>query len=76
VEGEGVHADLALCDAALEVLVDELDGVLDGDDVCVAALVDAVEERGEGGGLSGAGGAGDEDEAALVVGESPDGLGE
>jgi len=40
-----------------------LDGIFDGDDVGLALFVDPVYHRGEGGGLSRAGGAGDENEA-------------
>ena len=43
-----------------------LDGVFDGDDVVGAGLVEVGDHRGEGGGLAGANGAGDEDEAVMV----------
>ena len=66
-EGVGVGADFALDDDGLFVGVDELDGVLDGDDVLALGVVDVVHHGGEGGGLSGAGGSGDEDESAIVL---------
>ena len=53
----------------LLVAVDELDGFLDRDDVAVEVDVDVVEQRGERGGLAGAGGAGDEHEAGAHVAE-------
>jgi hypothetical protein len=56
VEAFGVVADLALVDQALLVLVHELDGVLDGDDVCRALAVDVVDHGGQRGGLPRAGG--------------------
>jgi hypothetical protein len=57
------------------MLVHELDGVLQGDDVEFVLLVELVEHGGQGGGLAGAGGAGDEDEAGLFLDHLPeDGL--
>ena len=61
--GGGIGADFALFDDGFFVAVDELDGVFDGDDVGGAGLVDVFDDGGEGGGFSGAGGAGDEDQA-------------
>ncbi len=66
-EGFGVASDLALFDEGGVVLVGEFDGVLERDDGAGAELGDALDEGGEGGGFSGAGDAGDEDEAALEV---------
>ena len=67
-EGAGVWADFALGDVAALGEVDDFDGVFDGDDVVGAGLVEVGDHRGEGGGLAGADGAGDENEA-VVVGE-------
>ena len=50
----------------------ELDGVFDGDDVFVALAVDLVQHRRQGGGLAGAGGAGDQDQAARTVAQLGD----
>jgi len=63
-----VRADFALRDVAAFGGLHDLDGVFDGDDVILARLVEPGDERGEGGGLAGADGAGDEDEA-VVIGE-------
>src|SRR5262249_2632575 len=62
----GVDFDFALVDEALLVAVQELDGVFDGDEGVGAVGVDAVDDGCESGGLAGTGGAGDEDEAALL----------
>ena len=56
----------------LPVGVEDLDRVLDRDDVLVARPVDVVDDRGERRRLAGAGGAGDEDEAAVLLGEPLD----
>ena len=76
LEGLGVEADLALVDDAALVDVDELDRVLDRDDVLVAVAVDLVEHRGEGRRLAGAGRARDEDQAAVLLGELRDAVGQ
>ena len=68
-EGRDVHPDLPLADGALLVLVEVLDGVLDGDDVLPAVGVDVVEHGGQRGRLAAPGRPGDEDEAALVEGD-------
>ena len=62
-----------LADDGAVVGVDELDGVLDGDDVAPLAPVDLVDEDGQGGGLAGAGGAGHQHEAVGKLGEVLDG---
>ena len=62
----GVDFDFALVDEAALVAVQEFDGVFDGDEVIGAVGVDAVDHGGERGGLTGTGGAGDEDQAALL----------
>ena len=62
-EARRVLADLALADHALVVLVDELDGVLDGDDVVVAVPVHEVDHGGERRRLARARDAGDQDQA-------------
>ena len=64
-----MDGDFALGDDALFVAVNEFDGFFDGDDVAAEVGIDVVEEGGEGGGLAGAGGAGDEDEAGAEVAE-------
>src|SRR4029453_623303 len=64
--------DLALVDDAAVVLMEDLDRILDRDDVLAARLVDVVDDRGERGGLSGAGRAGHEHEAAVLVGHRLD----
>ena len=72
LEGAGerlrVLADFALGDIATLGRLHDLDGILHGDDVIGARLVEIVDHRGERGGLAGADGAGDEDQA-VVVGE-------
>ena len=68
-EGAGVDADLALADARLVVVVEELDRVLDRDDVERLRPVQVPDHRGERRALAVAGGADDEDEAAIRLGE-------
>ena len=68
-ERRRVLADLALVDDAAPVLVEELDRILDGQDVLRARPVDPVDQRGERRRLAGAGGAGDEHEAARLLAE-------
>ena len=69
LEGGAVGPDLSLRDGGEAVLVDVLDGVLDGQDVHRTRLVDAVDDRGQGGRLSGAGRAGQEHKAPGQTGE-------
>ena len=66
-EGGHVHADLALVDDALAVLVEVLDGVLHRDDVQTRAPVDYVDHGGQRRGLPRAGRPGDEDQSARDV---------
>ena len=54
----------------------ELDGVLDGDDVMRAGLVDLVDDGGQRGGLARAGRPGDQDEAPRLVTERVEHLGQ
>ncbi|MBI2812998.1 MAG: hypothetical protein HYX71_01790 [Opitutae bacterium] len=68
-----MRADLALGDVAALGGLHDPEGILDGDDVVLALLVELGHHRGEGGGLAGAGGAGDEDEAVVVGEELADG---
>ena len=68
-EGRGLDGHLTLGDDALFVPVHEFDRFLDGDDVTAEVGIDVIEQGGERGGLAGAGGAGDEDEAAAHVAE-------
>ena len=64
-----VLADLALVDDAALVVVEELDRILDRDDVVGAGAVDLVDDRRERRGLTRAGRAGDEHEAARLGGQ-------
>src|SRR6266581_9730635 len=75
-EVRGVHFDFALVDEALLVAVQELDGVFDSDQVVGAVGVDAVDHGRQGGGLTGTGGSGDEDQAALLFANLVDDRGE
>ena len=70
-----VGADLALVDDALAVPVQELDRVLDREDVLGARVVDAVDQRGEGRRLAGAGRAGHEHEPARLLAQVVEALG-
>jgi hypothetical protein len=72
LEGHGVHADLALVDDRLLVEVQELQRVLDGHDVAPARAVDVVDHRGQGRGLARAGGAGEQHDPALLLGQRAD----
>ncbi len=72
----GVVADLALVDRRDLVLVQDLDRVLDRHDVDRLRLVDVLDHRGERRGLAGAGRAGDQDQAAVLLGELADGVGQ
>ena len=67
-----VQADLALVDDAREVFVQELDRVLDRDDVLAPRPVDVVQHRRERRRLARAGRACDEDEPAVLLGQSAD----
>ena len=64
-----VEPDLALVDDAVAVGMQDLDRILDRDDVLVARAVDVVEHRRERRRLARAGRAGDEHEAAVLLGE-------
>ena len=66
-EAPGVDLHLALVDDRLLVAVQELDRVLDRDDVLAALGVDVVDHRGERRRLARAGGAGAQDQPALLV---------
>ena len=68
-ERQRVRSDLALVDQALLRLVHELDRVLDREDVAVLVLVDVVDHRRERGRLARAGRAGDQHQAARLVGQ-------
>ncbi len=76
VERLGVEPDLALVDDAALVAVQDLDRILDRDDVLPARLVDVADDRRERRRLAGAGGAGDEDEPAVLLGEALDAAGQ
>jgi hypothetical protein len=68
-EAFGVEADLALVDDAAVIRMEDLDGILDGHDVLLTRAVDLVEHRRERRRLAGAGRAGHEHEAALLLRE-------
>ncbi len=69
VEGPGIEADLALAHRSPLVLVDELDGVLDGEDVGALLLVDVVDHGRQGRGLAAPRHPGDEHQAPLLGGD-------
>ncbi len=75
-EALGVEAHLPLADGGHVVTVEHLDRVLDGDDVALAGVVDVVDHRRQGRRLARARRSRHEHEPALLVGESPDRLGE
>src|SRR2546421_328882 len=75
LERLGVLPDLALVDDRAVVAVEELDRVLDRDDVLRVEAVDLVDHRREGGALTRTGRTGQEDDAALLVGDLRDDLG-
>jgi hypothetical protein len=56
----------ALIDETLFIAVQIFDRVFDGDDVLGAQRIDAINHRGERGGFAGTGGAGGENQAALL----------
>ena len=66
--GEAVEigAQLALVEGRRVMRVNKLDGVLQGDNVDGACAADLAEDRGQGSGFAGAGGAGDEHQASLL----------
>ncbi len=64
-----VDRDLALVDDRLMVAVEVLDRILDRHDVRRPRRVDVIDHRGERGALAAAGRAGDEDQAALLLGD-------
>ena len=65
----GVLVQLALVDEGFFTLVDELDRVFDGEDVCGLGFVDVVDHRRQRGGFTGTGRAGYQYQAARVVGD-------
>ncbi len=73
---ESVGADLALVDDRALVAVQELDRVLDRDDVLGVEAIDLVDHRGERRGLARARGARHENDAALLVGDVRDHVGQ
>src|SRR5882724_2954285 len=68
-EARCIGPDLALVDDAAFVAVQKLDRVLDREDVLRAVPVDLVDDGGERRRLTGAGRAGDEDEATWLLGQ-------
>src|SRR5271156_2356151 len=71
-----VRVYFALVDQAFFVVVQEFDGVFDGDHVLFMLVIDFVEHGGERGGFAGAGGAGDEHQAARLVAEAANDVGQ
>jgi hypothetical protein len=76
VERLRVESDLALVDDAALVGMEDLYGVLDGDDVLPACAVDMPEHRSKRRRLADARRPGNEDQAAVLVGQIPHTLGE
>src|SRR5690242_21323108 len=62
-----IRVDFALIHQAPLVVVEEFDGILDGDHVLIALAVDFVEHGGKRCGFSGAGWAGDENKPAGLI---------
>src|SRR5580698_2097475 len=58
----------ALMNGGTFVVVQELDGIFDGDDVVVFLAIDAIEQNCKRGGLAGSGGSGDQDDAIAQLG--------
>ena len=75
-EGACVGPDLALVDDRALVGMQELDWILDRHDVARRCRVDVVHHCGQRGRLAGAGGAGDEHDAARLLGHLPDRVGQ
>ncbi len=67
VERVRVDADLTLVDDARLVPMEDLDGILDRDDVLASRSVDVTDDRGKRRRLARPGGAGDENEAAVLA---------
>ena len=72
LEARRVEPHLALVHDAVAVGVEDLDRILHGDDVLTALAVDLIEHRRERRRLARPGGAGDEDETAMLLSESRD----
>ena len=70
-EARRVGVQFALMDRGSLVSVQEFDGVFDGDDVERFLFIDLVENRGERGGFSAAGRAGDEHDAVPQIRRIP-----
>lgn len=68
-EAQGVAVHLTLVDQALLRLVDEFDGVFDGEDVVVFGVVQVIEHRRQSGRLTRAGRPGDQHQPARHVGD-------
>ena len=67
--GTGILSHFALVDDALVGSVDVFDGVFQGDDVLRLGMIDLIQQAGQGGGLTGTGFAGDQDDALVKLGE-------
>src|SRR5208283_4412550 len=65
-EGRGVHFHFALIDETFFIAVQIFARIFDGDDVLGTKRVNAVNHRGERGGFAGTGGAGGQNQAALL----------
>jgi hypothetical protein len=71
----GVHFHFALIDEAFFVAVQKLDGIFDGDEMVGAIGVDAVDHRGQRGGLTGTGGSRNQHQPALFLADFSDDAG-
>ena len=67
-EAGRVTVQFTLMDGGALVVVQELDGIFDGDDVVVLLAIDAVKKHGQSGGLAGSGRSGDEHDAIAQLG--------
>ena len=67
-EAGSVAMQFALMNGRAFVVVQELDGIFNGDDVVILLAIDAVEQHGQGGRLARSGGAGHENDAIAQLG--------
>ena len=71
-KGPGIGVNLPLVDQAVPVVVQELDGIFNGQDMGLPIAVDPVDHGGQGGGLAAAGGARHQDESPGLPAECPE----
>ena len=69
-EGAGILTHLPLVDGAFVALIDVFDGVFQRNDMLGVPVVDDIQQAGQGGALTGAGFAGDQDDALVEAGEA------